>query len=109
MARTRKPAESKTAAPSVVEAVKEVAESVAAKATTKKTPAKKKVEKVEEIYLQSGGAEWNVTDCKKRALAAYVAGGHKEAGVKKLAVYLKPEEGKAYYVVNDEENGSIDL
>ena len=53
--------------------------------------------------------EWNVTDCKERAVAAFVAEGHKASAVKKLAVYLKPEEGKAYYVVNDEVNGSIDL
>ena len=53
--------------------------------------------------------EWNVTDCKERAVAAFVAEGHKASAVKKLAVYLKPEEGKAYYVINDSENGSISL
>ena len=62
-----------------------------------------------EISLQAGGVEWNVTDCKERAVAAFVAEGHKASAVKKLAVYLKPEEGKAYYVINDSENGSISL
>ena len=80
MARLSKNAPAKTSAPSVVEAVKETV-----------------------------AVEWNVTDCKARAVAAFVAEGHKASAVKKLAVYLKPEEGKAYYVINDSENGSISL
>lgn len=105
MARPKKNDPAKAAAPSVVEAVKET---VAAKVTTKKA-APKAARMTEEIYLQTGGGEWNVTDCRERAVAAYVAEGHKAADVKKLVVYLKPEEGKAYYVVNDGEKGSIDL
>lgn len=81
----------------------------AAKGVLKKAAAKKPAEKVEEIYLQSGGAEWNVSDCKEKAVAAYVAEGHRAASVKKLVIYLKPEEGKAYFVINDSMNGSIDL
>ena len=80
-----------------------------AKSILKKTEAKKPVERVEEVFLQSGGTEWNVSDCKDRAIAAYVAEGHRPSGVKKLVLYLKPEEGKAYYVVNDSANGSVDL
>ena len=75
----------------------------------KKPAVKKPVEKVEEIYLQTAGAEWNISDCKDRAIAAYVAEGHRASSVKKLVVYLKPEEGKAYYVINDGVNGSVDL
>ena len=104
MARPKKntPVESPVA--SAVEAVKET---VAAK----KTAAAKKVstKKVEEIYLQAGGTEWNISDCKERVKAAYVESGHKASSVKKLEIYLKPEEGKAYYVVNDDVNGCIDL
>ena len=104
MARLSKNAPAKTSAPSVVEAVKET---VAAKAAPKK--AALKAAKTEEIYLQAGGQEWNVSDCKERAVAAFAAEGHKASSVKKLVMYLKPEEGKAYYVINDEVNGSIDL
>lgn len=67
------------------------------------------VKKVEEVYLQAGGTEWNISDCKERITAAYTALGHRASGIKKLVVYLKPEEGKAYYVINDTENGSVDL
>ncbi len=73
------------------------------------TKAKATAKRVEEMYLQAGGQEWNITDCRERAAAAYTAQGHTDASIKKLTVYLKPDEGKAYYVVNDAENGSIDL
>ena len=65
--------------------------------------------KTEEVYLQIGGQEWNISDCRESAAAAYIAECHNEAGIKKLVVYLKPDEGKAYYVVNDSDNGSIAL
>lgn len=105
MARTKKTPDVKAAVPSPAEAVKEVAETVAAK-VAKKTSSEKNVT---EVYLQSGGAEWNISDCKDRAVAAFVKSGKKASAVKKLVIYLKPEEGKAYYVINDTENGSIDL
>ena len=31
------------------------------------------------------------------------------ASIKKVAVYVKPQEGKAYYVVNDTDTGSVAL
>ena len=71
--------------------------------------AKAAAKRVEEMYLQAGGQEWNISDCRERAAADYAAQGHTEASIKKLVVYLKPDEGKAYYVVNETENGSIDL
>ena len=110
MALTKK----KTAA--AAEAAEEIAvekaaakKAASAKSVLKKAAPKKTAEKVEEIYLQAGGAEWSVSDCKARAVAAYVAEGHRESSVKKLVLYLKPEEGKAYYVINDKVNGSVDL
>lgn len=110
MARPKKTAPAKTPAsapvPAAVEAAAPVVEAVAPKKTAAKKP---EVQKVEEIYLQAGGCEWNVSDCKERAVAAFVAEGHRASSVKKLVMYLKPEEGKAYYVINDSENGSIDL
>ena len=31
------------------------------------------------------------------------------AGINKVAVYVKPQEGMAYYVVNDTDTGSVTL
>jgi len=105
MARTKKTEQAESPVTAAVEAVKETAKKAAA---VKKTAAKD-VQKVEEVYLQAGGMEWNVTECREKAVAAYVAKGHRASSVKKLVVYLKPEEGKGYFVVNDGENGEFDL
>ena len=82
-------------------------------ASVKKTPVKKaapaKAPVVEEVYVQFAGEEWKVADLAERAKAAYLAEGHRASGIKKMAVYVKPEEGKAYYVINDKESGSVDL
>ncbi len=96
MARPKKETPAKAPLAAAVEAVKEVA-------------AKKTQTTEEKVYLQAGGSEWDISDCKERAVAAFAAEGHKASSIKKLVVYIKPEEGKAYYVVNDTENGSIDL
>ena len=40
---------------------------------------------------------------------AYVAEGHTADSVKKIRVYIKPEEGMAYYVVNDDYASGISL
>ena len=101
MARPKKSAPAKAQVSAAAEVVEAVKETVATK--------KAAVQKVEEVYLQAGGCEWNVSDCKERAVAAFVADGHKASSVKKLVIYLKPEEGKAYYVINDSENGSVEL
>ena len=53
--------------------------------------------------LQLGGAEWNVADIKAQVLAA---SGKKTA--KKVEIYVKPEDGKAYFVV-DGKDGAVDL
>ena len=106
MARPKKSAPAKAPVSAAAEVVEAVKETVAAKKAAAKKPA---VQKVEEIYLQAGGQEWNVSDCKERAVAAFAAEGHKASSVKKLVIYLKPEEGKAYYVINDSENGSVEL
>ena len=58
---------------------------------------------------QFGSGEWNVSELAERAKAAYLAEGHRAASIKKLCLYVKPEDGKAYYVVNDKAAGNIEL
>ena len=83
----------------------------APKAKVEKAPkAEKAAEKVtEEVYLQYGGEEWALADLKKKVNDAYVAEGHRAAAVKKSVLYVKPEERKVYYVINDTSMGSVDL
>lgn len=99
-----------------VPAVKKEAAAPAVKKETapaKKSAAKKavkvKAERVEAIFLQVGGKEWNTAQLRDQAVAAYVAEGHRASGIKRLELYVKPEDGKAYFVVNEKSEGSIDL
>ncbi len=87
-------------------------ESAAAPATEPKASARKpklKDTAEKKIFLQYGGGEWDVAELEEKALAAYVAEGHRRGRITKLAVYIKPEEHKIYYSVNDKTTGSTDF
>ena len=53
--------------------------------------------------------EWEVDSLLEQVKAAYVAQGHRASAIRDLNVYVKPEDGKAYYTVNDKTSDSIDL
>ncbi len=78
------------------------------KSTAAKTEAKK-VEKKDEVFVQFAGEEFVVEEVMEKAKAAYVAEGHRASAIKSVRLYIKPEERKAYYVINDKAAGSIDL
>ena len=59
-----------------------------------------------ELYVEFSGKQYNVTDIIDRAKADYRA-THK-VGVQSCKVYVKPEEGAAYYVIN-KFSGKLDL
>lgn len=93
---------------------KVAAEKAAAKAAPKKTVAKAAAAKTaakkaaETLVIQAAGNEWDIAAVKEQAIAAYVAEGHQRSGITSLTVYIKPEERKAYYVINDK-TGSVDI
>jgi len=64
---------------------------------------------VEEIVIQYGNAEWNLAALKEKAIVDYVAKGHRRGRIAKLTLYVKPEERKVYYVMNDKTTGSVDF
>ena len=85
----------------------------AKKATAAKKPAAKKEATAEvktNIVLQYGDKNVTydtiVTNAKNNF--QYEMGGNVDA-MKKLSVYVKPEENAAYYVVDDKVQGRIDL
>lgn len=63
-----------------------------------------------EIYLQYGGKE-----CSTKAIAQKVRDiwtkdmGRTAESMKTVSIYLKPEENMAYYVINEETTGKIEL
>lgn len=102
-AKTTRTTTKKAAAPKKPAAVKKPAE--------KKSPAKAaKKEAEQEMILQFGGREIKEKDLYERIQQIWIEGyGKKAEELKSLKVYVKPEEFTAYYVINDDVTGSIDL
>lgn len=109
----------KEAAPKKVAAEKAAPKKAVAKAAPKKTVAKAAPKKAaaakpaakkaaETLVIQAAGNEWDIAAVKEQAIAGYVAEGHQRSGITSLTVYIKPEERKAYYVINDK-TGSVDI
>ena len=59
-----------------------------------------------ELYVEIGSKQYNITDIVDRAKADYRT-THK-VGVQSCKIYVKPEEGAAYYVIN-KVTGKLDL
>ena len=59
-----------------------------------------------EISVEFGASQYNITDIVERAKADYRT-THK-VGVQSCKVYVKPEEGAAYYVIN-KVSGKLEL
>lgn len=99
----------------------EVKKEPAAKKTTAKKPAKKTTkkgakrgpkpasERTIELHVQYGGREVSYTDLVNRIKDMWKEQGKRETSLKSINVYVKPEEFKAYYVINDDVTGEIDF
>lgn len=87
------------------EAVETKAEEVktAVKKAAKKAPAKKEKEPAKTtVTLQFGdNGEVNLSALEEKVKAQFVAEGHRAGCIRNLDIYVKPEDGKAYYVIND--------
>jgi len=105
-------AEAKVEAPKA-EVKKETAKKAPAKkaaTTTKKAPAKKAAAKVETVItVQFQGNEVSIASVEEKVKAQFVAEGNKASSIKSLNVYVKPEESSAYYVINGDITGRVDL
>lgn len=76
------------------------------KETAKKAPAAKKAEPAAKVVIEYAGKSVVAKDVLDAATKAYAA-SHKGVAIKNIDIYVKPEEGVAYYVVNGE--GSDDF
>lgn len=105
----------------VKETVKKAAKKVAAKAedtaekavkTVKKAAAKttKKAELKTEFFLQFSSKEYTEKEILKKVKDVWTKDLKNKVGdMKDVKIYLKPEESAAYYVVNGDTTGKIDL
>lgn len=82
-------------------------------AASKKAAAPKKTEpkktgkdakNKEVVHLQFAGNDWEISDIVERVKAAYTG-----KAIKEMRIYVKPEENMVYYVINDNEIGSVEL
>lgn len=97
-----KKAEEKPAAKST-EVKKPAAESTEAKKPAKRTSAEKKpAAPTFDTFLEYNGVQFDVTPEKLKSGVeeAYKAEGHRLGNIKSIQVYLNPDEGRAYYVIN---------
>ena len=81
----------------------------AKKENAPKAPAKRAVKKTESVILQYAGREVKTADILNKVTEAFVSAGNKEADMKDVTVYVKPEENKAYYVINGTVSGAVEL
>lgn len=84
-----------------------VAEELSMRTRKEKTGLPANVE--ETICLQYGGQELDVAALREQVIATYVEAGHRRGRISKLNLYIKPEDHKVYYVINDKVSGSIDF
>ena len=89
-------------------AKKTAAKKPAAKKAAAKKPAAKKAaapkaaaKKTEEVFVEYAGGGWNLADIKAKVAKA-------AKGAKSVTIYVKPEDGKAYYVA-DGKDGAVEL
>ena len=76
----------------------------------KEAPAKKAAAKKETVItVQYMGNEVSVASVEEKVVAAFVAAGNKASAIKSLNIYVKPEEHSAYYVINGDVTGRVDL
>jgi hypothetical protein len=63
----------------------------------------------ESITLQYAGQDLDIAELRKKVIAAHIEAGHRAGRISKLNLYIKPEDLKVYYVINDKISGSIDF
>ena len=89
-----------------------IAESTAESTVEMAKSAKKAVARVRKpttkIFLQYYGKEISQEELSNRVLAQFKE-MYEDVQAKKLEIYLKPEDNAAYYVINSEYTGKIDL
>lgn len=61
----------------------------------------------QEIYIQYGDHEVRTSDIAEHVREDFVNGGGKASDIHDLQIYVKPEDGSVYYVVNREHTGKV--
>lgn len=109
---TAKTAEAKAKETAKTAEAKAKKTTAAAKTTAKKTVAKAaaKTSTVKStIAVQYQNNEVDIAKVEEMVKAQFISEGHKASSIKKVNIYVKPEEYSAYYVINDKFCGRVDI
>ena len=63
----------------------------------------------QQLFLQFNEQEVELSTVEANVKADWKNAGRKLTEITSLDIYVKPQEGKAYYVVNKEVEGKVDL
>lgn len=86
------------------------AKKTAAKKTAAKKAPAKKAELKTEMYLQFYGKEYSDKEILQKVKEIWTKVLKNKVGdMKDVKIYLKPEESKAYYVINGDTTGEVNL
>ena len=86
------------------------AKKTAAKKPAAKKPAAKKAELKTEMFLQFAGKEYTEKEILQKVKDIWTKVLKNKVGdMKDVKIYLKPEESAAYYVVNGDTTGKVEL
>ena len=98
------------AATAEVEAEKAATEVKAEVEAEKPVEVEVKTEKTAtDVFVQYGSVEVKAKDIVAKIKNLYSESGKNVDDIDTLKVYIKPEENVAYYVINEEEKGSVSL
>ena len=81
----------------------------AKKKATRKAAAKKQSESETEVFVEYYGQQSSVEEITNKVKEVFVSEGHRVSTIKSLKLYLKPEDGFAYYVINEKFAGRVPL
>ena len=79
------------------------------KKATRKAAAKKQSESETEVFVEYYGQQSSVEEITNKVKEVFVSEGHRVSTIKYLKLYLKPEDGFAYYVINEKFAGRVPL
>lgn len=88
---------------------KKETEAAGKRGAAKKEAVKKENGQEKQIYIQYANKEVNVADIEDRVKKAWESEGHRAGSIKKLDIYIKPEEAAVYYVINGKNAGRVDF
>ena len=102
---TEKLANVKETVKETTEVVKEEVKKAPKKKATRKAAAKKETE----VFVEYYGQQSSVEEITNKVKEVFVSEGHRVSTIKSLKLYLKPEDGFAYYVINEKFAGRVPL